>query len=222
MVIFKIDLNERNPVILRLFYGKSLFSIINIETIVEINYSHVLTSDSGFQNIILWTKIDDQRNEWLHNKMMEFSMNYQQQEATRTNDTIRRNHLAAYINEEEEIQRNRNNDNEHTDDYTSASPRFIAEFRLEGPKTLNTEMPEIKCTICLEQFQIGDEYSHWPCAGQHMLHHQCMLELLRWQNRCPTCRYTVEDAHLPPVFDMFDIFDMLYMFYMFLAREHQS
>ena len=115
--------------------------------------------------------------------------------------------MTDYINDEEEIQRTNNNDIERIyNRVTSASPRFIAEFRLEGPKTLNTQIPETKCVICYEQFLIGDQYSTWPCAAQHMFHYQCMLEVLRKQNHCPLCRHAVEAAQLPSTYDIYNRF----------------
>ena len=82
---------------------------------------------------------------------------------------------------------------------TSASPRFIAQFRPEDPQIVNTEVPEISCAICLQQLELGEHYSQWPCTAQHTFHYECILCTLRKQNQCPLCRHPVEVAHLFPI-----------------------
>lgn len=78
---------------------------------------------------------------------------------------------------------------------TPASPRFIAEFRLNGPHINN--MLQDQCSICLENFELDQGLAHWPCAGQHVFHFDCMLHSLRARNECPLCRHPVEALPLP-------------------------
>jgi hypothetical protein len=51
--------------------------------------------------------------------------------------------------------------------------------------------------LCLENFELGETYSPWPCTGNHFFHFNCMLEALRSRNTCPLCRHPVEAAYLP-------------------------
>ncbi len=128
-------------------------------------------------------------------------MRWQQESIRRAREEERRRRLAILIYEEEEIQRF---DNEHDFEriwnrITSASARFIAQFRLEGAQIVNIHLPETTCTICLEKLQPGESYSQWPCPAQHAFHYDCMLNVLRRQNQCPLCRHAVDAANLPPI-----------------------
>ena len=76
-----------------------------------------------------------------------------------------------------------------------ASPRFIADFRLETHPEVQAEQEDLlssKCGICFEDFVIGESYARWPCKGQHPFHYGCMLQALRNANTCPLCRTPVE------------------------------
>ncbi|CAF1047423.1 unnamed protein product [Rotaria sordida] len=123
----------------------------------------------------------------------------QRQEAIRTREEQRRYRLALFIEEEERIQRlNQEVDFEQIwNRVPSASPRFIANFRLEDPKIVNSQLCETNCSICLETLQPDEHYSQWPCPAQHVFHYNCMLNVLRRQNSCPLCRHLVEAAPLP-------------------------
>ncbi len=211
LIIFKINLNEHDPTILCQFYTRTPFIIIDIDSIIEIRYDRILVLDGDRRNEIWLPEIDYQdnndRNEWLHRRLLGYSAKYRRQDAIRAQERERRHRLAAYSDEEEEIQQTNNlNDLDRIwNRITSASPRFIAQFRLEGPRTLHTQLPETKCVICLEPFLIGDNCSQWPCAAQHIFHYTCMLQVLRRQNQCPLCRHTVEAANLPSIDDMFNL-----------------
>ncbi|CAF1070047.1 unnamed protein product [Rotaria sordida] len=147
--------------------------------------------------------------EWLHQRLMYYSAKYrysyeleqlrQRQEAIRTREEQRRYRLALFIEEEERIQRlNQEVDFEQIwNRVPSASPRFIANFRLEDPKIVNSQLCETNCSICLETLQPDEHYSQWPCPAQHVFHYNCMLNVLRRQNSCPLCRHLVEAAPLP-------------------------
>ncbi|CAF2710007.1 unnamed protein product [Rotaria sp. Silwood2] len=87
---------------------------------------------------------------------------------------------------------------------TSASPRFIANFRIQNNNNNNKidfgmVQNQTKCMICLDEFQLNDSYSKWPCASKtpHIFHYDCMLSTLRMKNTCPICRHPVEAAQIP-------------------------
>ena len=44
---------------------------------------------------------------------------------------------------------------------------------------------EIRCTICLESYAIGDKISYLPCA--HLFHSSCIKNWIRIKNKCPIC-----------------------------------
>lgn len=56
----------------------------------------------------------------------------------------------------------------------------------------------ITCSICLEDFEDGEEVSVMPCSGGHGFHTNCIVEWLgQYSNMCPLCRHalpTGEDA----------------------------
>lgn len=43
------------------------------------------------------------------------------------------------------------------------------------------------CSICLEDFVVGDEVIHLPCM--HMFHGDCVIKWLQNSNFCPLCRF---------------------------------
>ncbi|CAF1182412.1 unnamed protein product [Rotaria sordida] len=84
-----------------------------------------------------------------------------------------------------------------------ASPKFIAYFRIRETNNNNKicsimAQNNIKCIICLEEFQLNDSYSKWPCTSKtpHIFHYDCMLNTLRMKNTCPICRYPVEAGQI--------------------------
>ena len=81
----------------------------------------------------------------------------------------------------------------------SASPRFIAQFRLAEPQIVNIDLLDKICSICRDDFEIGEHFAQWPCEGRHTFHFECMLGVLRALNTCPLCRHPVEAANLPGV-----------------------
>lgn len=107
-------------------------------------------------------------------------------------------HLFARILEEKYQRLNHGNDFDRIwDQLTSASPHFIADFRLKTPLHVNGALLHERCSICLTKFERGEHYAQWPCEAQYVFHHACMLNVLRTQNTCPLCRHPVEAIQLP-------------------------
>ncbi|CAF4771787.1 unnamed protein product, partial [Rotaria sp. Silwood2] len=122
-----------------------------------------------------------------------------QQEALRNAEDDRKHHLEQLIREETEYQR-REYDNDLSrmlQGITSASPSFIAEYRMNGPLKANDDLIFENCPICISNFQVNRCYSRWPCEAGHIFHFNCMLGVLRTGNKCPLCRHPVESADLP-------------------------
>lgn len=90
------------------------------------------------------------------------------------------------------------------DQTVPASLHFIAKFRLQqdrNPPRIDSELIEQQpmCIVCQKDFEINDEYGQWPCPSiiPHILHSDCMLNLLRRNNTCPICRHPVEYDRRP-------------------------
>lgn len=45
----------------------------------------------------------------------------------------------------------------------------------------------IECTVCKDEFNIGDEGVSMPCS--HLFHRECITPWLKAHNSCPTCRF---------------------------------
>lgn len=108
---------------------------------------------------------------------------------------ILRTHLT---NEEAQLQQRRyaNDIDRIPGRIISASPRFIAEFRLADRQIVTADLLHETCSICVDSFQLNQYYAQWPCLARHTFHFDCMLETLRAGNACPLCRYPVEAADL--------------------------
>ncbi|XP_009769247.1 probable E3 ubiquitin-protein ligase RHG1A [Nicotiana sylvestris] len=61
-----------------------------------------------------------------------------------------------------------------------AMPSEIGEFGSDGNED------EIKCTICQEEYMIGDEIGRLEC--EHGYHVECVQQWLRHKNWCPICK----------------------------------
>ncbi|CAF3338503.1 unnamed protein product [Rotaria sp. Silwood2] len=128
----------------------------------------------------------DNEANWLHNRMMSISEQYknyydQEQRIAREQASIQAqkeleaHRLDALIHEEELWQqRNFGNDLERMwEGTTSASPRYIAKFRVALHHQVNSDQTELlasSCSVCLDMFQIGEIYDRWPCPGRHVFH----------------------------------------------------
>ena len=48
------------------------------------------------------------------------------------------------------------------------SPQFIADFRFKAHRKVQADQTELltsECSICLDNFEIGQSYARWPCPG---------------------------------------------------------
>lgn len=58
-----------------------------------------------------------------------------------------------------------------------------------GDKTDNDKLDaKNSCSICIEEYQVGEEISSLPCL--HMFHCHCINEWLRHCNTCPICKFS--------------------------------
>ena len=46
-----------------------------------------------------------------------------------------------------------------------------------------------RCTICLEDFEDGEEVTVMPCGRGHEFHPACITRWLGKSNMCPLCRH---------------------------------
>jgi hypothetical protein len=109
-------------------------------------------------------------------------------------------HLLFLLTEEETQyqQRHYGNDiNRIVQRITSASPRFIAQFRLFDRRMIIEDRVDTICTICLDDFRLKPCFAQWPCPAKHIFHFDCMLDVLRAGNTFPLCRFPVQPADLP-------------------------
>lgn len=59
--------------------------------------------------------------------------------------------------------------------------KFVAGGRDDGRDAIG-------CSICLEEFEDGDEVSVMPCSRAHEFHQNCIAKWLGMRNTCPLCR----------------------------------
>ncbi|CAF0821707.1 unnamed protein product [Rotaria sordida] len=213
LVMLMIDFNENNPEILRQFDEHSPFKIISIDTIELVRDYHIVVANNFRSKYIYFPNDshlgDSNTSEWLHQRLIHISDLYrhrleqeqirQQQEILQAHQEEHERHLKALREEEAEYQyRTYGYDfNRMWHRITSASPRFIAQFRLEGRQVVNIDQSNIECSLCYEEFLIGQHFAQWPCEPKHTFHFDCMLSALRARNTCPLCRHPVEAAYLP-------------------------
>ncbi|KAL4571074.1 hypothetical protein LXL04_017824 [Taraxacum kok-saghyz] len=58
---------------------------------------------------------------------------------------------------------------------------------IEAMPKVKIEQDSIQCSVCLEEFEIGNEAPEMPC--KHMFHGDCILPWLELHSSCPVCRY---------------------------------
>jgi len=63
-----------------------------------------------------------------------------------------------------------------------------AEIRRLPTRNL-TECPEDPCSICQEEYEVGDEVRDLPC--EHYFHSACIDRWLYIQKKCPLCRHDI-------------------------------
>ena len=61
-------------------------------------------------------------------------------------------------------------------------PFFLDEIKLTKLKNSKHE----KCSICLENFEIGKQCLYLPCM--HLFHSICIMHWLLDNNNCPECK----------------------------------
>ncbi|CAF1199010.1 unnamed protein product [Adineta ricciae] len=176
---------------------------------------------------IPWTSImtyEHNYSNWLHLTLMEISdyykkqyqyrlehehevmplfysnfSNFQRQRKPKTEQEVK---FEKYVHEEENDQRLKRERQSFYERLTnptiSASPQFIANFRMKEKTQVDTTMENEgnECVICLESFKQGDSYEEWPCPSPipHIFHYDCMLDYLRSKHTCPICRHPVEPS----------------------------
>ncbi|MED6204969.1 hypothetical protein PIB30_013736 [Stylosanthes scabra] len=59
----------------------------------------------------------------------------------------------------------------------------------------NKNKDDIKCSICQEEYVVGDEVGNLQC--QHMYHVVCIQQWLRLKNWCPICKASVAKSSTP-------------------------
>lgn len=63
--------------------------------------------------------------------------------------------------------------------------RRIKSERFE--KQANVESPEV-CSVCLNEFENGEDVRVLPCTGKHTFHRDCIDVWLKKNDTCPQCR----------------------------------
>ncbi|CAI9260231.1 unnamed protein product [Lactuca saligna] len=58
---------------------------------------------------------------------------------------------------------------------------------IESMPKVKIEEDSIQCSVCLEEFEIGNEAREMPC--KHRYHGDCILPWLELHSSCPVCRY---------------------------------
>ncbi|XP_071712665.1 E3 ubiquitin-protein ligase SIRP1-like [Rutidosis leptorrhynchoides] len=58
---------------------------------------------------------------------------------------------------------------------------------VEAMPTVKIEEDSVQCSVCLEDFEIGNEAKEMPC--KHRFHGECIFPWLDLHSSCPVCRY---------------------------------
>ncbi|KAL4588620.1 hypothetical protein LXL04_001512 [Taraxacum kok-saghyz] len=58
---------------------------------------------------------------------------------------------------------------------------------IEAMPKVKIQQDSTQCSVCLEEFEIGNEAREMPC--KHMFHGDCILPWLELHSSCPVCRY---------------------------------
>ncbi|CAF1049241.1 unnamed protein product [Rotaria sordida] len=190
------------------------FIIIPIDIISNVRLDYiVLENNNRIQYIYFPTRIYNSRfnpAHWLHQRLMILNYRYRynweqqeqlryEQETQRAQGEEQRRRLELIIEEEVQHQQHvyGHDINRILQGIRSASPRFIAQFRLNGWQIVSHDLLDNRCSICLEDLQLNQRIARWPCQARHTFHFDCMLDVLRAGNTCPLCRHPVQAADLP-------------------------
>ncbi|XP_074374433.1 uncharacterized protein LOC141714836 [Apium graveolens] len=78
------------------------------------------------------------------------------------------------------------------DDYLLESGAYGTPAALSAVEDLASwvitqENDHVKCTVCLEEFKVGDMTKVLPCS--HYYHEGCIIHWLEMHNTCPVCRF---------------------------------
>jgi len=156
-----------------------------------------------YEHRIRYEKGNGSQDLWNFDNLRRNSNNVRRRRKTSKTRTADENELEQLTHEEENFQRLKCERQHFYEQYSSASPRFIAKFRIEqklNKKLIDSTMKQedLKCTICYVNFELNDWYEKWPCPSKipHIFHYDCMLNTLRRSNTCPICRHTIEAARV--------------------------
>ena len=69
---------------------------------------------------------------------------------------------------------------------------FIPVFTVK--KKIKSKEDNIRCTICLSEFEIGEKKSTLPCM--HSFHCNCIERWIKKKNYCPICKFTISFENL--------------------------
>lgn len=58
---------------------------------------------------------------------------------------------------------------------------------VEAMPTVIIEEDSVQCSVCLEDFEVGNEAKEMPC--KHRFHGECIFPWLELHSSCPVCRY---------------------------------
>ncbi|KAF4420908.1 putative RING finger protein [Colletotrichum fructicola] len=73
-----------------------------------------------------------------------------------------------------------------TEDALSKLERKKVDEKMLGPEG------KAECTICIDDFSLGDDATVLPC--KHWFHDQCVVMWLKEHNTCPICRTPIEES----------------------------
>lgn len=73
--------------------------------------------------------------------------------------------------------------------YTKVEPAATTADE-EGACAADSNNHQEKCTICLSEFETGEDVRRLPCM--HLFHSDCVDKWLKTNKKCPICRVDIE------------------------------
>ena len=67
------------------------------------------------------------------------------------------------------------------------SPASTTAVQAMPTTTVSQDRVPPECSVCLEDFVVGDVTRQMPC--KHIFHPHCILPWLKWHSCCPVCRF---------------------------------